>query len=53
MNEDNQHAKSKYDRAFFTDHRSQSATLLSQQGIEPPGLDAWAQVQFISTCYGW
>lgn len=24
-----------------TDHRSQIATLLSQQGIEPPGLDAW------------
>ncbi|HEY7126851.1 MAG TPA: DinB family protein [Ktedonobacterales bacterium] len=24
------------------DHRSQIATLLSQQGIEPPELDAWA-----------
>ena len=24
-----------------TDHRSQIATLLSQQGIEPPSLDAW------------
>ena len=24
------------------DHRSQIATLLSQQGIEPPALDAWA-----------
>ena len=24
------------------DHRSQIATLLSQQGIEPPNLDAWA-----------
>ncbi|MGZ3610958.1 MAG: DinB family protein [Ktedonobacteraceae bacterium] len=24
------------------DHRSQISTLLSQQGIEPPGLDAWA-----------
>ncbi|HEV2661333.1 MAG TPA: DinB family protein [Ktedonobacteraceae bacterium] len=24
------------------DHRSQIATLLSQQGIEPPDLDAWA-----------
>ena len=24
------------------DHRSQIATLLSQQGIEPPGLDGWS-----------
>jgi uncharacterized damage-inducible protein DinB len=24
------------------DHRSQIATLLSQQGIEPPDLDSWA-----------
>jgi uncharacterized damage-inducible protein DinB len=24
-----------------TDHRSQVATLLTQQGIEPPGIDAW------------
>lgn len=24
-----------------TDHRSQIATLLSQQGIEPPAIDAW------------
>jgi uncharacterized damage-inducible protein DinB len=24
-----------------TDHRSQIATLLSQQGIEPPSIDAW------------
>lgn len=24
-----------------TDHRSQIATLLTQQGITPPGLDAW------------
>jgi len=24
------------------DHRSQIATLMSQQGIEPPALDAWA-----------
>jgi len=24
------------------DHRSQIATLLSQQGIEPPDLDGWA-----------
>jgi uncharacterized damage-inducible protein DinB len=31
-----------------TDHRSQIATLLGQQGITPPGLDGWSYYRAMS-----